>query len=76
MNWEHVKADWEQVKGSVKSKWGKLTDDDLKTVSGKWDELVGTLRHRYGYEKDHAEREVDDFLKKVGKPPPASVSRP
>jgi uncharacterized protein YjbJ (UPF0337 family) len=65
MNWEHVKADWDTVKGQVKSKWGKLTDDDLKTVSGKWDELVGKLRHRYGYQKDEAEREVDDFLKKV-----------
>jgi uncharacterized protein YjbJ (UPF0337 family) len=65
MNWEHVKADWDSVKGQVKSKWGKLTDDDLKTVSGKWDELVGKLRHRYGYKKDEAEREVDDFLKKV-----------
>jgi uncharacterized protein YjbJ (UPF0337 family) len=65
MNWEHVKADWEQVRGKVKSKWGKLTDDDLRVVSGKWDELVGRVRHHYGYEKDYAEREVDDFLKKV-----------
>jgi uncharacterized protein YjbJ (UPF0337 family) len=65
MNWEHVKADWDQVRGQVKSKWGKLTDDDLKTVGGKWDQLVGRLRHHYGYEKDRAEKEVDDFLKKV-----------
>ncbi|MGO9839275.1 MAG: CsbD family protein [Polyangiaceae bacterium] len=69
MNWEHVKADWDEVKGSVKSKWGKLTDDDLRTVSGKWDELVGKLRHRYGYAKDQAEREVNEFLKKAGTPP-------
>jgi uncharacterized protein YjbJ (UPF0337 family) len=64
MNWEHVKADWDDVKGKVKSKWGKLTDDDIKLIGGKWDQLVGKLRHHYGYEKDHAEREVDDFLKK------------
>jgi len=65
MNWEHVKGDWNELKGKVKTKWGKLTDDDLTTISGKWDELVGRLRHRYGYEKDRAEREVDDFLGKV-----------
>jgi uncharacterized protein YjbJ (UPF0337 family) len=63
MNWEHVKADWDLVKGRVKSKWGKLTDNDMTVISGKWDELVARLRHKYGYEKDHAEREVDDFLK-------------
>jgi uncharacterized protein YjbJ (UPF0337 family) len=65
MNWSHVKADWSLVKGKVKSKWGKLTDDDLQTVGGKWDELVGRLRDRYGYQKDEAERQVDEFLKKV-----------
>ena len=66
MNWEHVKANWDDIKGHAKSKWGKLTDDDdLLTVSGKWDQLVARLRHHYGYDKDHAEREVDDFLKKV-----------
>jgi uncharacterized protein YjbJ (UPF0337 family) len=41
-----------------------LTDDDMTLIGGKWDQLVGKLRHRYGYDKDHAEREVDDFLKK------------
>ena len=65
MNWEHVKADWSEVKGKAKSTWGKLTDDDLTTIGGKWDQLVARLRHHYGYEKDRAEREVDDFLKKV-----------
>ncbi len=65
MNWEHVKADWEQVRGKVKSKWGKLTDDDLTVIGGKWDELVAKIRRHYGYQKDQAEREVDEFLKKV-----------
>lgn len=63
MNWDHIKADWEQVKGKVKAKWGKLTDDDMTTISGKWDQLVGKVRHHYGYEKDKAEKEVDDFLR-------------
>lgn len=65
MNWEHIKADWEQVKGKIKAKWGKLTDDDMKTIEGKWDRLVGKLRQHYGYQKDHAEREVDEFLRSV-----------
>jgi uncharacterized protein YjbJ (UPF0337 family) len=64
MNWDHIKADWDDVKGKVKSKWGKLTDDDIKLIGGKWDQLVGKLRHHYGYEKDDAERQVDEFLNK------------
>jgi len=65
MNWEHVKADWNDIKGKVKSKWAKLTDDDMLLIEGKWDQLVGKVRDRYGYEKDKAEKEVDEFLKKL-----------
>ncbi len=65
MNWEHIKADWQSVKGDVKTKWAKLTDDDMKLIEGKWDQLAAKLHERYGYAKDHAEREVDDFIKKL-----------
>jgi uncharacterized protein YjbJ (UPF0337 family) len=64
MNWEHVKTDWDDMKSKVKSKWDKLTDEDIKGIGGKWDQLVGKLRHHYGYEKERAEQEVHNFLKK------------
>jgi uncharacterized protein YjbJ (UPF0337 family) len=63
MNWDTVKGQWKQVKGKVKEKWGKLTDDDLEMINGKKDQLVGQLQQRYGYAKDQAEREVDDFCR-------------
>jgi uncharacterized protein YjbJ (UPF0337 family) len=68
MNWDVLKGQWKQMIGKVKSKWGKLTDDDLTTISGKKDEFVGKLQERYGYKKDQAEREVDDFLRSVDQP--------
>jgi len=67
MNWEHIKADWLNAKGKVKAKWGKLTDDDMKLIEGKSDQLVAKLRERYGYAKDEAERQVDAFLKNIDK---------
>ena len=39
-----------------------LTNDDLSKVEGKRTELVGRIQERYGYAKDKAEREVDDWL--------------
>jgi len=62
MNWDTVKGQWKQIKGQVKSKWGKLTDDDLTQIDGKKDELIGRLQERYGYAKDQAEKETDEFL--------------
>jgi hypothetical protein len=29
MNWDRAAGDWKQLKGKVKQKWAKLTDDDL-----------------------------------------------
>ena len=65
MNWNTIAGNWQEVRGKVRSKWGKLTDDDMELVAGKKDQLVGVLRQRYGYEQDRAEREVDDWARTV-----------
>ena len=61
MNWEQVEGKWDQFKGSVKEKWGKLTDDDLDVIAGKQDQLEGKLQERYGYAKDQAKKEMNDW---------------
>jgi uncharacterized protein YjbJ (UPF0337 family) len=61
MNWDRVEGNWKQFKGKVKEKWGDLTDDDLNVIDVKKDQLAGKLQERYGYAKDKAEREVDEF---------------
>ena len=63
MNWDQIKGSWMQVKGQVKEKWGKLTDDDLTVIGGKRDQLAGLLQQKYGYAKDQAEKELDAFMK-------------
>jgi uncharacterized protein YjbJ (UPF0337 family) len=49
------------VKGKVKEKWGKLTEDDLTAINGRRDQLEGKIQERYGYAKDQARKEVDDW---------------
>lgn len=62
MNWDRIEGNWKEMKGRVKQQWGELTDDDLTVMSGKREELAGRLQQRYGYAKDRAEREIDDWL--------------
>ena len=52
---------WEQLKGRVKSQWGKLTDDDLTQLEGHGDELAGKIQQRYGLAKEEAERQAKEF---------------
>ncbi|HEY1601814.1 MAG TPA: CsbD family protein [Pirellulales bacterium] len=63
MNWDQVKGNWTQFRGKVKEKWGQLTDDDLDVINGKREQLAGKLQARYGYAKEHAEKEVDEFCR-------------
>ena len=63
MNRDILAGKWMQVRGQVKQTWGKLTDNDLDRINGRYDEIVGLLQERYGYARDDAKREVDAFIK-------------
>ena len=51
------------MKGSVKERWGKLTDDDLTVIRGRRDQLEGKLQERYGYAKSQARKEIEDWYR-------------
>jgi uncharacterized protein YjbJ (UPF0337 family) len=59
MNWEQIRGNWSQAKGELKSRWGRLTDDDLATIEGDRDKLVGKLQELYGMSKEEARKQVD-----------------
>ena len=61
MNADTLKGQWHQVKGEIKTQWGKLTNDDLDQINGQSEKLIGKLQERYGYARDRAEREFLDF---------------
>ena len=56
---------WKQVRGKAKQTWGKLTDNDLERISGRFDELAGLVQEKYGYTREQAEREVQHFIEKI-----------
>ena len=62
MNEDILKGKWLKIKGTVKEKWGKLTDNDLREIEGKSEKLLGLLRKKYGYFRDKAELEYKDSV--------------
>jgi len=59
MNSDIFEGQWKQMRGELKSWWGKLTDDDFEKIGGKKDKLVGVLQEKYGYTRAAAQQEVD-----------------
>lgn len=63
MNWDQVAGNWKQLKGKIRQQWGDFTDDEIDIIEGKREELVGRLQAKYGYTKEVAEREADNWMK-------------
>jgi uncharacterized protein YjbJ (UPF0337 family) len=59
MNWDQIEGKWKQLTGSARERWGKLTDDDIQTLTGQKDHLVGKIQERYGIAKAEAEKQAD-----------------
>jgi uncharacterized protein YjbJ (UPF0337 family) len=61
MNWDQIEGNWRQFKGTIKERWGKLTDDDLDVIRGRRDQFLGKLQELYGITKEEAQRQMEEF---------------
>jgi uncharacterized protein YjbJ (UPF0337 family) len=58
MNKDVIAGKWKQMRGEMKTWWGKLTDDELDQAEGQMDKLAGLLQERYGWSREQAESEI------------------
>lgn len=56
-----IKGKWNQIKGSLKQKYAKLTDDDLAYVEGEEEKLLGKLQEKTGKARDELRKEINDM---------------
>jgi uncharacterized protein YjbJ (UPF0337 family) len=56
-----IKGDWNIVKGKLKQKWARLTDDDLDYVEGEEEELLGRIQKRTGQTQEAIEKAIRDL---------------
>ncbi len=62
MNKDIFNGKWKQIRGKVRVWWGKLSDNDLERVGGRFDVLVGLLQEKYGYSRQQAALEIDKHM--------------
>jgi uncharacterized protein YjbJ (UPF0337 family) len=56
-----IKGDWNIIKGNLKQKWAKLTDDDLQYIDGQQDELLGRIQKRTGETREAVESAIKEY---------------
>ena len=65
MNTDVLEGKWRQVRGQVRERWGKITNDELDQIAGKRDQLIGKIQEKYGLARDEAEQQLDEFLEDI-----------
>ena len=66
MNQDIFAGQWRQMRGTLKSWWGKLADSDFDQIGGQTDKLIGLVQERYGYVREQAQHEVERRMKEYG----------
>ena len=65
MSWDRLEGQWKQGRGRAVHRWGKMMNDELAAIAGKYEELVGRLQEKYGIAKEEAKQQVDLFKRTV-----------
>lgn len=65
MNWDRIEGEWKQRRGKAVHHWGKMMNDELAAIAGKYEQLVGKLQEKYGIASDRSKQQLDDFKKLV-----------
>jgi len=62
MDWNQVEHDWQRFRPAVKSRWERLSDNELKLVNGKREELCAKIQQAYGVSRDEAQSQITAWL--------------
>ena len=61
MHDDRIEGRWQQIHDKLRTRWSKLTEDDLAVASGNTDYLAGKLRERYGVANTEANLQIAEF---------------
>jgi len=65
MNQDTLEGKWHRLKGDIRAKWGKLSDDDIESAKGNTEKLMGLLQEKYGLAREKAAEELEKLEKSL-----------
>ncbi len=61
VNQQVLAGHWNELRGKLKEKWGKLTDDELRNFDGNVDQLIGRIQRKTGESREA----IEHFLSQI-----------
>jgi uncharacterized protein YjbJ (UPF0337 family) len=69
VDWNHLQENWEHVRDRIRSKWGRLTQDDADFASRDRDALIRKIEDVYGISAEEAEAQLEAWEREHGQQP-------
>jgi uncharacterized protein YjbJ (UPF0337 family) len=60
--WDVIEGNWERFKGSVRERWGELTDDEVDQIAGRRENLRGKIQAKYGIDAGEADNQIERWM--------------
>jgi uncharacterized protein YjbJ (UPF0337 family) len=67
LNEDTIKGKWNEIKGEIRTQWGKMSDDELEKSSGNLTSIAGLIQQRYGAKKEEVQEKLNNILAKFSK---------
>lgn len=60
-NEEILKGEWIELKGEIKTQWGRLTENEIEETRGNIQSISGIIQQRYGAKKEEVKQQLRDI---------------
>jgi uncharacterized protein YjbJ (UPF0337 family) len=65
MDWNQLQAKWPQMRGPLRHRWGRLTEEDLDVIGGHREIFIGRVQERYSIDREEALQRIEEWLRTV-----------
>jgi uncharacterized protein YjbJ (UPF0337 family) len=63
MRWDDLESKWPQMRGALRHRWGRLTENDLDVINGHRDIFIGRVQERYSIDPTEAQQRIEEWLR-------------
>lgn len=61
MNKDLLESQWTQIREILNEKFPNLTEEDIRQINGRYDQLIAKLQQKYGYSREEAEERIRNW---------------
>lgn len=62
MDRQQFEKKWDQIKGKIRPKWNKLSDEEINKMNGKFDRFLELMKKKYGFNRQQVEKELRNWV--------------